>query len=371
MKLSVPQNQLIQPLQLVGGIVERRPDTPILANILLRVTPRGMSITGTDLEMEMITHINLDNAEQGEITLPARKMIDICRSLPEDSVVEIRVEGDRATVRSGRSRFTLATLPGAEFPGLDELKEPQELRLSREKLKQLIDKTSFSMAQQDVRYFLNGVCLEIHGNRLCAVATDGHRMSVCSMEIEQEIDEPRQIIIPRKAVLEISRLLSDQSEGSEVTLQIGQSHIKFLFPSLVFSAKLIDGSYPDYMHVIPLGNSNQLTADRQLLLQALRRTSILSTSDKIRSVRLELCSESDSMRIYAHNQEQEEAEEEIEVRYEGVDLEIGFNVSYLIDVLQVLEQEEVSISLGDSGGSCLITVPDEPGCRYVVMPMRL
>ena len=371
MKLSITQNQLIHPLQLVGGIVERRPDSPILANILFRVTPDGMSLTGTNQEMEMITHININNADQGETTMPARKLIDICRSLPEESTVEIKVEGERAVIRSGRSRFTLVTMPAAEFPSLDEIREPKELRLERERLKRLIDKTSFAMAQQDVRYFLNGICLEILPDKLCAVATDGHRMSVCSLEMESGIAEPLQIIIPRKGVMELSRLLSDQSEAEEITMQIGSSHIRFVFPSLIFSSKLIDGNYPDYMHVIPVGNSNQLVVDRQLMLQALRRTSILSSSDKIRSVRLELRPGGGTMRVTAHNQEQEEAEEELEASYQGDELDIGFNVSYLIDVLQAMEHEEVSFSLGDSGGSCLITSPGEPGCRYVVMPMRL
>ncbi len=371
MKLSAPQNQLIHPLQLVGGIVQRRPDSPILANILLRATPQGLSITGTDLEVEMITNITLNNLESGEITLPARKMIDICRALPEQSEVEISVEGERAVIRSGRSRFTLATLPSDQFPGLESLDDPIELRIPHADLKMLIEKTSFSMAQQDVRYFLNGICLETGEGKVTAVATDGHRMAVCTLQGGPEGQEQRQIIIPRKAVLEISRLLADAESDSEVAIQIGKRQIKFHFPQVLFSAKLIDGNYPDYLHVIPVGNSNQMCADRDLLLQALRRVSILSSNEKIRSVRLEFRAGSESMRIHAHNQEQEEAEEELEVQYSGEDLEIGFNVAYLIDVLQAIGGDRVTFSLGDSGGSCLISCDAEPECRYVVMPMRL
>ncbi len=369
MKLTVPKEQLIPPLQLAGGVVDRRQESPILANLLLRITPSGVSITGTDLQMELVTHIDIDSAELGETTLPARKMIEICRSLPDESVVEIRVEGERAIVRSGRSRFTLATLPAAEFPGLDELENPQEMRLEAGHLRRLIDKTSFSMAQQDVRYFLNGICLEISPQGLSAVASDGHRMSLCSMDMKHEMEQ--QVIVPRKAVLELARLLSDRLQEEEITIQTGERHIRFMFPSLRFSTKLIDGGYPDYMHVIPVGNSNQIVVDRLLLLQALRRTSILATSEKIRSVCLELRSGSGVMRITAHNREREEAEEEIEVRYQGDDLDIGFNAAYLVDVLQALDCEEVTISLGDPGSSCLITSPAEPGCRYVIMPMRL
>jgi len=234
-------------------------------------------------------------------------------------------------------------------------------------LKQLIDNTAFSMAQQDVRYFLNGICMEIGDGYLRTVATDGHRLALCSLPFRQQaLAGEHQIIIPRKAIVELSRLLGEEDDA--VTVQMGNNHIKFLFPSLVFSAKLIDGQFPDYQRVIPVNNSNELIADRIELLQALKRASILS-NEKHRSIRLNFSNS--KLQIFAHNQEQEEAEEEIQVQYQGEDLEIGFNVTYLLDALQVVKDQQVKIYFGDSNSSCLITCSDQAECSYVVMPMRL
>ena len=367
MKFTIRQEQLIQPLQMTGSIVERRHATPILSNILFRVTPQQLSITGTDLEVEMITHINLDNAQPGETTLPARKMIDICRALPAETDIEIDVTGGRATIRSGKSRFTLSTLPSSEFPELNELADNLlEFSLPQKELKQLIDNTSFSMAQQDVRYFLNGICMEIGDGCLRTVATDGHRLAMCSLPFEQTITEEYQVIIPRKAIVELSRLLVEPE--SPVAIQIGKNYLKFTFSSLVFSVKLIDGQFPDYQRVIPINNQNKLIADRVELIQALKRASILS-NEKYRSIRLNFTE--NTLRVFAHNQEQEEAEEEVQVQYQGDDLEIGFNVTYLLDALQAVSDQQVKILFGDPNSSCLITCSDQAECSYVVMPMRL
>ncbi len=367
MKFTIRQDQLVYPLQMVGGIVEKRHATPILSNILIRVTPQQLSITGTDLEVEMITHININNGEPGETTLPARKMIDICRALPAEADIEVYANEGRATIRSGKSRFTLSTLPSSEFPELNQAADSFEFSLGQCELKQLIDNTSFSMAQQDVRYFLNGICMEIGEGSLRTVATDGHRLALCSLPFKQTVDEEYQIIIPRKAIIELSRLLCEQ--GDSVTVQIGSNHVKFLFPSQVFSAKLIDGQFPDYQRVIPVNNSNKLTADRTDFLQALRRVSILS-NEKHRSIRLNFSE--NRLRILAHNQEQEEAEEELQVQYHGEDLEIGFNVTYLLDALQAVHEQEVTILFGDSNSSCLIgCTGGQTESSYVVMPMRL
>ncbi len=366
MKFAIRQEQFIHPLQMIGSIVERRQTTPILSNILVRVTPQQLSITGTDLEVEMITHINIDNAEPGETTLPARKMIDICRALPAESDIEIKVDGSRATIRSGKSRFTLSTLPGSEFPELNELKNSLDFSLPQCKLKQLIENTSFSMAQQDVRYFLNGICMEIGNGYLRTVATDGHRLAICSVPFNQDVGGEYRFIIPRKAIIELSRLLVEQEDP--VTVQVGSNHVRFLFPTLVFTAKLIDGQFPDYQRVIPVNNNNKLITDRTELLQALKRASILS-NEKHRSIRLNF---SDSkLRVFAHNQEQEEAEEEIQVQYQGDDLEIGFNVTYLLDALQAVKEQRVTVLFGDSSSSCLISCSGATECSYIVMPMRL
>ncbi len=366
MRFTIRQEQLIHPLQMIGGIVERRQTTPILSNMLLRVTPQQLSITGTDLEVEMITHINIENAEPGETTLPARKIIDICRALPIEMDIEIKTDKGRAIIRSGKSRFTLSTLPSNEFPELSQLTELVEFSLSQRELKQLIDNISFSMAQQDVRYFLNGICMEFGDGFLRTVATDGHRLALCSVAFKQPINKQQQVIIPRKAIIELSRLLVEQDEP--ITVQIGKNHIKFLFPSLVFSAKLIDGQFPDYQRVIPVNNANELVTDRIQLFQALKRASILS-NEKHRSVRLKFGD--NRLRVFAHNQEQEEAEEEIPVQYQGEEQEIGFNVTYLLEALQVINDQLVRIYFGDANSSCLITCSNQAECSYVIMPMRL
>ncbi len=373
MRFSIGQEQLIPPLQTVGGVIERRSSNPILANFLFRLTPETLSITGTDMELEMIMHLNVDNAEPGETTLPARKLVDICRALPAGARIDIGVEGERAVIRSGRSRFVLTTLPATEFP---ELKEPEvilEFSLAQRLLKQLIDNTAFSMAHQDVRYFLNGICLEVGEGYVRSVATDGHRLALCALQIsgvDFEAEREVRVIVPRKGVLELSRLLKESEDP--VTVQIGENHIRFLLAEsgTAFSSKLIDGQYPDYLQVIPTGNSNELIADRSLLLEALKRTSILS-NEKFRSIRLGLTPEG-LMRIVAHNQEQEEAEEELEVQYAGEELEIAFNVNYLIDVLQAIGAEEARILFRDASSSCLVVSASEGmECRYVIMPLRL
>ncbi len=366
MKFSIRQDQLIQPLQMVSSIVDRRHESPLLANILLRITPQGLTLTGTDLEVEMITHINISNAQTGETTLPARKLLDICRTIPGESDISFSIDGSQATIRCGRSRFTLATLPSDEFPALKGIDDPEEFAISQQRLKQLIDYTSFSMANQDVRYFLNGICMELHKDSISTVATDGHRLALCSLRNETGVSETRQLIIPRKAVIELSRLLSENDE--EVTIQTGTNSIRFLLTDVIFSTRLIDGQFPDYERVIPQSNSNELVVDRVSLGQALKRASILS-NEKIRSVRLNL--ESELLRISARNQEQEESEEEVPARYSGGSLEIGFNVNYLLDILQVLDDEQVRILFGDSNSSCLINSSEPVMCRYVVMPMRL
>ncbi len=368
MRFTIRQEALVRPLQMIGGIIEKRQANPILSNILLRVSSQQLSITGTDLEIEMITHISINNSQPGAITLSARKMIDICRSLPADAEITIKGDENRAIIHCGRSRFTLSTLPSEQYPELDQLSAAAEFSISQRSLKQLIDNTMFSMAQQDVRYFLNGVCLELGGGHLRAIATDGHRLALCSIPHEQaNITQEQQLIIPRKAVVELSRLLVDTEKP--VSVQIGNNHIKFMLPSLVFTAKLIDGQFPAYQRVIPVDNTNELVIDRVQFFQALKRASILS-NEKLRSVRLGLSRE--LLRIAAYNQEQEEAEEEIPAEYRGEEQEIGFNVSYLLDVLQIVPDQQVKMLLGDANSSCLInTTLEGAESSYVIMPVRL
>lgn len=366
MKFSIQREALLKPLQIVNGVVERRQTLPILSNVLLTLHRDSLSLTGTDLEVEIVTKVDLEGTDEGEITLPARKLLDICRTLPDGARLEMQIDGDKALVRSGRSRFTLATLPAAEYPAIDPIEAPFEFSLAQGVLKQLIERTQFAMAQQDVRYYLNGLLLEIQGDKVRAVATDGHRLAVSEASVVTQLDEPRQVIVPRKGVLELQRLLEDSE--AEVRVQIGNNHIKLELGEVSFTSKLIDGRFPDYERVMPRTGEKVIRADRHLLRQAFTRAAVLS-NEKYRGIRLQL--EDGVLRATVHNPEQEEAEEELEVEYAGGEFEVGFNVNYLLDALGALRSEEVEVHLSDPNSSCLIQGKDEPDSRYVVMPMRL
>ncbi len=366
MELKIDRESLLKPLQLVIGIVEKRQTLPILGNVLLKIENGQLSITATDLEIEMVTHIPLESTLVGEITFPARKFIDICKALPEGAMLNIKTEGDRATIRSGKSRFILSTLPASEFPNIDSFDPLTTFVLEQQQLKFLFDQTSFAMAQQDVRYYLNGLLLELNSKLIRAVATDGHRLALCDQLTAIDISDTQQIIVPRKAVLELTRLLDTSTEL--VTFQLGSNHIRLSTPDMTFIAKLIDGRFPDYQRVVPQGGDKIVLADRQLLRQALSRASILS-NEKYRSVRFKLSD--NSLQVLAHNPEQEEAEEEILVNYDGDTLEIGFNASYVMDALAAISTDEVRLELTDQNSCCLIRSSSNDDCRYVVMPMRL
>ncbi|MBD3610125.1 MAG: DNA polymerase III subunit beta [Gammaproteobacteria bacterium] len=366
MKFNIGRETLLKPLQMVNGVVEKRQTMPILSNILLSATPESLTMTGTDLEVEMITRTHLDNADAGEVTLPARKFSDICRALPDDAIIEVEVNGDRAIIRSGKSRFTLSTLPVVEFPNVEEINNPFTFTIAQSHMKGLIDKTSFAMAQQDVRYYLNGMLLEMADHTIRAVATDGHRLSLSEVGTEHNPEEMIQVIVPRKAVMELSRLLEDSDELVEI--QVGTNHIKFSLNDVTFTSKLIDGKFPDYERVFPKNSDKQVVANRLILSQALARTSILS-NEKYRGIRLQLSP--GILHTMAHNPEQEEAEEEVEVNYQGVELEVGFNANYMLDALNAVATEDVKVWLSDPNSSCLIHGLDDEQSKYVIMPMRL
>lgn len=366
MKLSGSREAFLKPLQAVIGVVERRQTMPILANILI-VAKRedAVAFTATDLEVELVASGKLSVEREGEITVPARKLLDICRALPNEVKIILALEGEKLSVRSGRSRFTLATLPAADFPTVDEIEGLQSVELAQADAKRLLEKTHFAMAQQDVRYYLNGLLLEADGRILRAVATDGHRLALCEVETHSDTKIQQQVIVPRKGVLELQRLLGD--EGT-VTIAIGSNHIRVELADIRFTSKLVDGRFPEYARVIPRGPSHKLTADRDLLRQALHRTAILS-NEKYRGIRLEV--KENGVVIQAHNPEQEEAEEQIEVEYHDEPLEIGFNVNYLLDALGAIDSEQVEVGLTDGSSSCLISEPSSDRYKYVVMPMRL
>ncbi|MEH6467348.1 MAG: DNA polymerase III subunit beta [Porticoccus sp.] len=366
MKFSVSREDFLKPLQLVVGVVERRQTLPILSNVLINLNDGRLSLTGTDLEVEIVGHLSLVSPERGgEITVPARKLMDICRSLPDGAEITLSEEGGRVQVTSGRSRFTLSSLPANEFPNVDDGPGKCEFSIEQNALKQLIDHTAFAMAQQDVRYYLNGMLLEVGNDRVRAVATDGHRLAMMDTQIAGLPEELTQVILPRKGVIELSRLLSDEGDVSVV---LGNNHIRIATADFRFTSKLVDGAYPDYDRVLPKGGDKQMEGNREELKNAFSRTAILS-NEKYRGVRL-LLSES-QLTLIANNPEQEEAQEEVTVNYSSDELEVGFNVSYVIDVLNVLRGENVRFTLSDANSSALIEDPVNESAVYVVMPMRL
>ena len=365
MKFNIDREVLLPVLQTVSGVVDRRQTLPILSNLLFSFESGSMSVTATDMEVELIVKVNVDIEQTGELTVPARKLLDICRALPQDSNLQFEIKNDRVLIKSGRSRFTLATLPAPEYPVIDITDNPAKFVIKQKELDQLLSNTQFAMAQQDVRYYLNGLLLEISADKLRAVATDGHRLALDETAISAEINETIQIIVPRKGITELTRLLQDDSE---IEIQVSTNHIRIQNADACFTSKLIDGRFPDYNRVIPELSETAVLADREELKSSLTRASILS-NEKYRGVRIML--NSNSLRALAHNPEQEEAEEELEVQYEGEELEIGFNVSYLLDTLSVIKSEKVKLSVLDANSSCLILPEDETNCQYVVMPMRL
>lgn len=370
MKFSISRDSLVKSLNLVAGVVERRHTLPILANVLVVLEEDHLSLTGTDLEVELVGRVQLEKpGDAGEVTVPARKLLDICKSLPEGSDIDFGVKDSKVTVRSGRSRFTLSTLPAREFPNVEDSIGTHQLTLKQGQLKRLIDRTGFAMAQQDVRYYLNGMLWELDAkNALRVVATDGHRLAMCTLPDKVKVSGEGgvQVILPRKGVLELARLLID--DDAEIDINIGSNHIRAATKDFTFTSKLVDGKFPDYQRVLPRSPDKILQGSRQELRQAFTRTAILS-NEKYRGVRLKLTK--NTLDILANNPEQEEAEETVSVEYSGEPLEIGFNVSYLLDVLGVLSGEQVKMSLADPNSSALLEESEEGDSLYVVMPMRL
>lgn len=369
MKLTVNRETLLKPLQLVAGVVERRQTMPILFNVLLVVEDGQLSLVGTDLEIELIGRVKLEQpSENGEITVPARKLMDICKSLPEDCDIDLQIDDQKMILRSGRSRFTLSTLPANDFPSIKEDAESFTFSVAQSSLRRLIDRTGFAMAQQDVRYYLNGMLLEVSDHALRSVAADGHRLATCSVDVDVDVgqDNKHQVIVPRKGILELARLLT---EGDEmVNIAIGGNHIRANTGDFIFTSRLVDARFPDYEQTLPRGGDKIVIGDRYTLRQAFNRTAILS-NEKYRGIRITLSK--NTIKIVANNPEQEEAEEEVSVNYAGTALEIGFNVNYLLDVLSVISGDAVKLTLSDSSNSVLIEETEESDSVYVIMPMRL
>lgn len=366
MKLSIERDRLLKPLGQVSSVVERRQTLPILGNVYLRFDDRSLVLTGTDLETEVTALVDNVDGGDGECTVAARKLYEICRALPEDAVIKLAADGDRAHIQSGKSRFTLQTLAGSNFPRLETEKWDREFEVKQGELKKLLESTAFSMAQQDVRYYLNGLLLETEAQTLRAVATDGHRLAMSEIKVERDIGDPRQSIVPRKAVLELGRYLEESSKI--VTVAMNPNHIRIKAGSFVFTSKLIDGRFPDYEKVIPKNLSTHLEVERNELYGILARAAIL-TNEKFKGVRLNLSR--NRLLVSAHNPDQEEASDEMQVDYDGGELEIGFNVGYLMEALRILGGEKVDLGLQDPNSSCTVGAPGDESTLYLVMPMRL
>jgi DNA polymerase-3 subunit beta len=366
MQFSIQREALLKPLQQVVGVVERRQTLPVLANVLVKVAAARLSLTATDLEVEMVACADVEKPDDGEITIPARKLFDIVRALPDGALISLKLNTDRVALSAGRSRFTLTTLPASEFPLVDEIELVEKVSLPEEVLRDLMERTAFAMANQDVRYYLNGMLLDLQEHTLRCVATDGHRLALKETQLQTTVTTRRQVIIPRKGVNELVGLL--ETGDGLVELEFGRNHLRVHRGDVTFTTKLIDGRFPDYEAVIPLGADKSATLDREVLRGALQRAAILS-NEKYRGVRLELSP--GKLRIVAHNPEQEEAVEEVEADTKVAELAVGFNVGYLLDALGALRGDKARLSLRDAQSSCLVQEQDNEQARHVIMPLRL
>ncbi len=367
MKFSIARETLLTPLSQVIGVVEKRQTLPILSNVMLQLSGGQLEMTGTDLEVQLLSRVNVETGEEGAMTIPARKLLDIFRLLPERSDVSLEHNEDRLSIRSGRSRFNLTTLPVENYPAFDSGSTDLEVTLPSENLRLALDKTIFAMAQQDVRSYLNGLLIDLEGHTLRTVASDGHRLAVFQETLPSAFASNRQIIVPRKGIQELSRLLGDADDS--LTIQISPNTIRVNLGQVTFSAKLIEGRYPDYQRVMPRELSRIYQATKEELKAALSRVSVL-TSEKQKSVSLEV-DEAGQMILKAQNSEHEEAEERLMVDAQGGAVSVGFNAGYLLEAVNHVDSELVRLSFTDLANSCLVEDATDQRFKYVVMPKRL
>lgn len=365
MKFVIQREQLLRPLQLVSGVVEKRQTIPILSNVLFEVEDTTLTLTGSDLEVELIGRCTLDSAAQepGSITIPCKKLFDICRSLPDDAIIQLHLEKDRMIIVSGKSRFSLATLPATDYPKLSITDDAKTFKIQQADLRHLIQRTHFAMGLQDVRLYLNGMLLEVTPQSIRTVATDGHRLAMTTLNEADAGDNTINALIPRKGVLELLRLLEDSE--TEIEVSITNNHIRINTEQYTFSSKLIDCTFPNYERVIPKHGDKNISLEKDSFKSCLQRTAILS-NEKYRGIKVQL--DTNLIRVEANNPDQEEAHEELAVDYTHDKIEMGFNVDYLVDVLNTLSEDNVNISFADSDQGLLI---EEANSLYVVMPMRL
>ena len=369
MKITLHREQLLKPLQLVIGAVDQKQSMPILANVLLHINEKQLSVTGTDLEIELIGQSTLTHHDthNGRLILPARKLFDICKALPESAAIELYHDNDRVILKSDRSRFTMSTMSADEFPNTETTESNVTFTLPQQELATLLQRTAFAMAQQDVRHYLNGMLFEISDRHLRVVATDGHRLALNQTLIMLDQPHRLQVIVPYKAVMELMRLLKDADKM--VTISIGHHHIRLFCEDFIFTSKLVEARFPDYQRVIPKKGDKIILIDRDTLKQALLRTAILC-HDKIRGVRFELSP--GNLKLLVNNPKHEAAEEEIDVEYSGENLDIGFNITYLLDALNAVKAGQLRLTLADTGSSMVIHEPgNEEHSTFVIMPMRM
>lgn len=370
MKFTVARDILVELLANVVGAVEKKHTSKILENVLLNVSDGKLRLVATDLEIELSSSIEIQVDTEGAVTAPARKLLDITKALPADSFITIELDQEtaRLLIKGGRSRFELATLPAEDFPELDEIPLTSNLVLKESEFKRLLDKTSFCMANQDVRYYLNGLLMDIVDGQINTVSTDGHRLALCELNDESiKVPERASIIVPRKGALELSRLL-EASSDVPVTIQLSNNHIRVEKDNIRFTSKLIDGKYPDYQAAVPSSTTITIQLDRLVFRDTLARVAILS-NEKFRGIRLRL---SDGMMtLMSNNPEQESAEEEMDINYSGEVFEIGFNVSYVLEAVNHIEGEMIDFNFTSSAASALLSSGDDVGVRYIVMPVRL
>tara|TARA_B110000259_G_scaffold55410_1_gene65195 strand:+ start:22 stop:1125 length:1104 start_codon:yes stop_codon:yes gene_type:complete len=367
MNIKINRDVLLKPLSNVSGIVEKRHALPILSNLLLEGQDNNsLKFTATDLEVQITLNAKTEVPTDFSITIAARKLFDITRSLPEGSTIDLQVEESKVVLKAGKSKFNLQTLPAKDYPVMKlSEEEKKQIRVPQNQLKAILKQVDFSMAQQDIRYYLNGLLFEVDGKKLNIVGTDGHRLSFTSLELK-EPQEKFQTIIPRKTILELIKLLDETAE--EVEIQLTKNQAYFSFQEINLISKVIDGKFPDYHRVIPVGHENKFDIDRTQLLLSMQRASILS-NEKYRGIRMVI--EKAQLKLISNNSEQEQAEEELDITYDGPSIDIGFNVTYLIDVLTNIQAEKLSFAFNDSSSSCLITIPKNDDYKYVVMPMRI
>ncbi|NJR44326.1 DNA polymerase III subunit beta [bacterium] len=366
MRLNAVREALLKPLQQVAGVVEKRSTMPVLANVLIQLSQGRASFVASDTEIELRSSLNVDKGEDGEITIQGKKLVDLVRSLADGTAIDLKVSNQKATLSAARSKFTLSTLPANTFPHADMGEANFKLSMPGAKLKELLERTAFAMALQDVRYYLNGLLLELRGTELRAVATDGHRLSVCDSVQNLEGAVDRQLIVPRKAVLELIRMLAGGEEI--VQLEFARNHLRASVGDTILTTKLIDGRFPEYNAVIPVGTDKTALMSKEEFKTALQRVAILS-NEKYRGVRIEL--NSGLVRLIANNPEQDEAVEEVAAECSTNNLGIGFNVNYLLDAVNAVDGSEVMLCLRDSASSCLLKAKDGERVRHVVMPLRL